>query len=294
MSRISKLGLGIVAFEGTEHIKNITYELRDLCDYIVVCLQKISYDGEHCISQFDIDECEHLKSCGLIDNIIWFESKTDYSNVAEQKSVPRRIETDKRNYILQDLEQHGMTHGMVIDSDEFYDHDDFMLARKMFDSNDEMKVSYCEYVNYYRDYQHLLIWPFRSYVPFITEIQYRFSFDNGSFDRPSDPTRRYLIPERGKYHIFPYRTVKMHHLSWIRINIERKIDAWSAKKYFENVQDLRKKILERYYGYNDGQNAFITFNVPNFEVSVNKLPRQYINPKYLLHEQAKPYNGYNR
>ena len=128
-----------------------------------------------------------------------------------------------------------LMHFEKIDSDEFYDHDDFMLARKMFDSNDEMKVSYCEYVNYYRDYQHLLIWPFRSYVPFITEIQYRFSFDNGSFDRPSDPTRRYLIPERGKYHIFPYRTVKMHHLSWIRINIERKIDAWSAKKYFENV-----------------------------------------------------------
>ena len=45
MNNISKLGLGIIAFEGLEHIKNITYELRNLCNMIIICLQKYSYHG---------------------------------------------------------------------------------------------------------------------------------------------------------------------------------------------------------------------------------------------------------
>ena len=55
MNNISKLGLGIIAFEGLEHIKNITYELRNLCDIIIICLQKYSYHGIE-ISQARADE----------------------------------------------------------------------------------------------------------------------------------------------------------------------------------------------------------------------------------------------
>lgn len=292
MSKISKLGLGIIAFEGTEHIKNITYELRDLIDWIVVCLQKFSYDGSRYIEETDVNEVEHLKHCGLIDEIIWFESSNTYDDVKDKASIPRRIETDKRNFVLNHLQNKNMSQALVIDSDEFYEHDDFANAKKIYDENDNFHVSYCEYINYYRDYEHVLVWPFRSYVPFITDIEYRFSFDSGSFDRPSDPTRRYNIPGKGSFFIYPFNIVKMHHLSWIRIHIEKKISVWSAKKYFEkDSQELEKRILDRYYNYQDGQNAYITFNVPQFQVVVNRLPKQYIHMKYLLNEKAQNYDG---
>ena len=77
----------------------------------------------------------------------------------------------------------------------------------------------------------------------------------------------------------------MHHLSWIRKNIEKKIDGWSAKKYFENVEGLKNAILNTYYNYKDGQNAVITFNVPMYQVVVNKLPRQYIHPHFSFFDE---------
>lgn len=285
MSKISKLGLGIIAFEGLEHIKNITYELRPLTDVIIICLQKESYHGVP-IDQEDVNEAENLKSLGYIDGIIWFTPQDMHKE--EGPAGPRMIETDKRNFILDYLERDcGCSHSLVIDSDEFYDYSDFAKAKAAISANDAIHVTYCQYINYYRDYRHLLVWPFLSYVPFITESNYRFDFKQGAFNKPSDPTRRYgklSDEDTGKFHILPFKLIKMHHLSWIRVDITKKIKAWSARKYFENVKWLDDRILERYNNYKDGQAAVIMFNTPDYSVNVNTLPKQYIHPKYRLDE----------
>lgn len=284
MSKISKLGFGIIAFEGTEHIANIIYEVRDLCDEIVVCLQEQSYHGSP-IAQEDIDVIVNLQNLGYVDDVIWFVP-TDMHE-GEGPAGPRMVETDKRNYILDYLQNDkGCSHSMVIDSDEFYSKEDFKRAKELISKDDNIHVTYCQYINYYRDYSHVMLWPYLCYVPFITEASYRFNFKNGSFDKASDPTRRYYIDGENKvYHIIPYQVVKMHHLSWIRKKIEKKLDGWSAKKYFENIKGLREAILDRYYNYVDGQNAIIMFNVPMYQVVVNKLPKQYIHPHFSLLEE---------
>lgn len=291
MSKITKLGLGIIAFEGTEHLKNITYELRDYCDIITICLQKTSYHGDP-IKQEDIDEVELLKSCGLIDSVIWFEPEKFYED--DKVSGPRLIETDKRNFILDYLEfAEHCSHGLIIDSDEFYDREDFKRSKDYINSSPEIHVTYCQYINYYRDYKHLLVWPYYCYVPFISEISFRFNFKNGSFDKPSDPTRRYLLEGNNKiYHLMPYTMVKMHHLSWIRKDITRKIDSWSSKQLFANVRGLKEAIIERYTNYIEGQNAILMFNVPYYQVIVNKLPKQYIHPHYRINETPTAYLKY--
>lgn len=69
MSKITKLGLSIVAFDGTEHLKNILYEIRGLCDVVHVCLQRKSYHGDP-IAAEDVDEVERLKKIGFVDRII--------------------------------------------------------------------------------------------------------------------------------------------------------------------------------------------------------------------------------
>lgn len=285
MSKIKKLGLGIVAFEGTEMIKNITWSIRDLCDFIVVCLQKVSYHGDP-IREEDVRRVENLEKVGLIDRIIWFEAKDNHTDDSKGNG-PRLIETDKRNFILDYLEyEAGCSHSMIIDSDEFYDHDDFENAKAIFDNSENIHITYCEYINYYRDYLHVMVWPFRSYVPFIAEAKYRFDFYRGNFNRPSDPTRRYVLDETDRnFTIYTWNTLKMHHLSWIRINIEDKIDAWSSKVKFSDFEELKTAILDRYYNYKDGMNAIIMFNVPQCQVVVNKLPKQYICPKFRIDEE---------
>ena len=273
-----KLGLGIVAFDDTLHLRNIISEIRDLCDDVVICLQEVSYHGDH-IKENVVNEIKTIKDEGLIDKIIWFEETKEYDESLPE--TPRVIETDKRNFILDTLENRGCTHALVIDSDEFYDHDDFKKAKELVYNDENIKVSYCQYVNYYRDYRHVMVWPFEAFVPFISEIKFRFDFKEGNFTKPSDPTRRYKV-EDGKFCIFNWGTIKMHHLSWIRKNIEDKVENWSAKKYFEDADNLKERILERYYNYKDGQNAILMFGVPNHEVVVTALPDQYIHPKYNL------------
>ena len=285
MSKISKLGMGIIAFEGIEHIKNITYELRDLVDTIVICLQKESYHGEP-IQQSDVDDANKLLEYGYVDDIIWFEAIDKH--LEEGKAGPRWIEADKRNFILDYLENTAnCSHAIVIDSDEFYDKEDFKYAKDIIDNDPDIKISYCQYVNYYRDYMHVLVWPFLAYVPFITEVSYRFHFKNGNFTLPSDPTRRYVAGSEDTPKVLDFQTIKMHHLSWIRLDITKKLQNWSAKKYFQN-DELEKAILDRYYNYVEGQNAIITFNVPSYHVCVNRLPKQYIHPHFMLDDDITP------
>lgn len=280
---IKKLGYGIIVFDDVFHLRNMISEIRPLVDEIVVCMQNESYYGVP-IDQSVVAYVGKLVEDKLVDHVIWFTPKDMHEDMGNH--APRFVETDKRNYILDFLQYDcGCSHSMVIDSDEFYCAGDFLEAKRIIDAHPEICVSYCQYVNYYRDYMHVMVWPFQSYVPFITESSYRFSFTNGTFDKPSDPTRRYEITTKGvKYAIFSFQTVKMHHLSWIRKDIAKKIDNWSSKKYFENNVGLRERIIDRYENYKEGQNAIIMFNVPNGEVIVNRLPKQYVKPKYNLLE----------
>lgn len=281
MSKISKLGYGIIVFDDVFHLKNMISEIRDFVDEVVICLQNESYYGIP-IEQEIVDYSHTLVEDHLVDHIIWFVPTEHHEETGAH--APRLVETDKRNFILDFLENEcNCSHSMVVDSDEFYCAGDFMDAKRSIDENQNIHLSYCEYVNYYRDYRHVMVWPFHAYVPFITESKYRFNFFNGTFDKPSDPTRRYEIKEKGiQYAIFNFTTIKMHHLSWIRKDIRKKIDNWSSKKYFENEVGLRERIIERYENYKEGQNAIIMFRVPKNEVIVNRLPKQYVKPKYNL------------
>ena len=283
MSKIQKLGYGIIVFDDVCHLRNMLTEVRPHCDVIVLCLQNESYYGVP-IRKEVINHVNELVNEKLVDNVIWFNPTNMHEE--EGNHSPRFIETDKRNFILDYLQNDaGCSHSMVIDSDEYYDGTDFKNAKDIIDRTDVMKITYCQYINYYRDYIHLMVWPFLCYVPFITESSYRFSFTNGSFDRPSDPTRRYEIKKDGeRYFLMNFNIVKMHHLSWIRQDIKSKIDNWSSRKYFDHAVGLRERILDRYENYRDGQNAIIMFNTPNYEVVVNKLDKQYINPKFALTE----------
>lgn len=283
MSKITKLGYGVIVFDDVCHLRNMLTEVRPHCDEIVICLQNDSYYGVP-INTKVIDHVKFLVDEKLVDDVIWFTPVDLHEN--EGVHSPRFVETDKRNFILDYLEKEkGCSHSMVIDSDEFYDREDFARAKDIINKTDKIKISYCQYINYYRDYRHLMVWPFLCYVPFITESHYRFNFKNGSFDKPSDPTRRYMVTQEGEfYSILSFCTVKMHHLSWIRQDIRSKIDNWSSRKYFDNAVGLRDRILDRYDNYKEGQNAVIMFNTPNYEVVVNRLQKQYINPKYNLTE----------
>ena len=149
-------------------------------------------------------------------------------------------------------------------------------------------MTYCQYINYYHDYCHCSLYPFDNgmYVPFVTKIKYRFEFDSTDVNIPSDPTRRYYIPKwNGKptteYTILNWNTVKMHHLSWVRNDIRKKLDSWSSKKLFTDYDKHIERAINDYNRFDmqkEYQDVCILFNTPNQMVSVRKLDKPYIHP----------------
>lgn len=309
MKNIKKLGYAIIAFEGTELLASQISEIRDLVDYVVCGVQKTSYTGEP-IDPNDMLEIETLKEEGLIDKILEVELDTTL--------FPRKQETIKRNLLVDDMAANGCTHGIVVDSDEFYTHDSFMRAKAFIDEKD-IEMSYCRYLNYFHDYKTYLVYPFKegNYVPFIAKTCYKFDYQCRDFLKPSDPTRRFVRPKEAKkdpstgmplytrvktgdpaepeilvpivdhylvdYYEFPWSVLKMHHFSWIRADIRKKLNTWSSNSYFANRDAIIDKAVDRFKRFspsNKDESATLLFNTPGNKVDIEILPKQYVNPKY--------------
>lgn len=306
---IKKLGLLIIAFEGTEHLYNIISELRESVDYVSIGLQRLSYHGDK-ISQIDLQEIFRLKDEDkLVDNIVEIELDTT--------KPAREQETDKRNMLIQDAEDHGCTHAIVIDSDEYYTKKAFENACQMIDDND-YPITYCQYINYYHDYRHFLVYPFKDgmYVPFVTRVEYRHSFECTDFLLPSDPTRRFVRPYSGvekvvgkdgkvhkiknytvDYHVFKWNEVKMHHLSWLRADIRKKLEMWSSKKCFDNYDDLIDRAVDSFNKFDENctqAKALMLFNTPGNSVDVKAFPKQYIHPKVDYNTRLRKVKNYKK
>lgn len=306
---IKKLGLCIIAFEATELLYNIISELRDSVDYVSLGLQQVSYHGDK-MSAIDLAEIYRLRDEDkLIDNIVDVE--------LDMKKEPRVQETDKRNILIQDAQDHGCTHCIVIDSDEYYTKKSFETACQMIDEHN-YPITYCQYINYYHDYKHFLVYPFKDgmYVPFVTRVEYRHQYDCTDFPLPSDPTRRFVRPVKlvkkvidgnGKvkeikeyavnYYIFPWNVVKMHHLSWIRADIRKKLNMWSSKKCFQGYTDLIDKAVYSFDNFDESCEkamAKMLFNTPDNSVEVKAFPKQYIHPKVDYKTRLRPVPNYKK
>ena len=308
-----KLGLAINAFEGTEHIYNIVSEIRDLVDYVVIGLQDKSYLGDP-IDEADRQEAIRLRDEDhLVDDIIVIHT--------DPKEFSRVQETFKRNTLVDTLKDHGCTHQLIIDSDEYYTHNAFKRARDYIYEND-VEVSYCRYFNYFGsgavdDYKTYLVYPFHegNFVPFIAKIGYKFEWQGKDFPKPSDPTRRYVRPKVYKkdkdgniiykdkknkkdpivdhylvdYHEFKWNELKMHHFSWVRNDIRKKMRDWSSRVYFHDWYELVDRAAKRFEDFCNGDKegkAILLFNTPDNKVELCNMDKQYVFPKVDIHERT--------
>lgn len=298
---IKKLGLAVVCFDATELLYGILSEIRDLVDYILVGTQEVSYNGDK-MSATDLYELHRLQGEGLIDEIKCFN--------LDSNKPPREQECDKRNMMIDQCKAMGCTHALVIDSDEFYKHDSFLKALRIIDDND-YQITYCRYINYWHDFTHYLVYPFeKMYVPFVTRVEYKYEFNSYDFMEPSDPTRRYARPYDSvekiqigpneffdnkhytvDYYEFKWNELKMHHLSWVRANIRKKLNNWSSKTLFENTEDLIDKSVDRYNSFTDERmedDAILMFNTPGNKVEIAKYDKQYISFNYDFNKRLIP------
>jgi len=255
---IKKLALTINAFDASEHLETLIAEIRSEVDHVAAIWQKKSY-WQNPMSREDMDEIQRLHKMGLIDELIEF--KPNYMKYAREQ------ECEKRNMGIQLMKDRGATHILNIDADEYYDVDQFRWA-KDFINKSSYPITYCSYVNYFMDFEHYLVYPFRPFVPFIHSTFFTYTY-NGPAPGPTDPTRRINNPMNIGTYLFEDSEIRMAHAAWIRKDIRKKLINWSAKDHFPSK--LIDDAVHRYKNWKEGDPAIMLFNVPGNQVFVRTL-----------------------
>jgi hypothetical protein len=253
------------AFDATELLEASITQIKPHINYVVAIYQKKSYWGNNMALE-DKVELNRLVDIGLIDELLIFEpDSTKYS---------RAQECDKRNAGIDYVKKLGYSHYISMDCDELYDTEQFGKAKEYIKKNG-INNSYCTYINYYRDFSHYVKMPFIPGVNFINRTIFPFTYD-GPAPLPTDPTRRVKNQLGLAEYVFKPEELRMHHASWIRKDIKKKLDNWSAKNHFK--PELINRCVERYKTFKEGQKALQLFNVPNNEVKIKKLDIPFIHP----------------
>jgi len=261
MAVIKKICYNINAFDSSELIGPALAEIRGQIDHVIALWQKKSYWGNP-MSEEDLEELHRLKSIGLVDELVEFKPNfTKYS---------REQECDKRNMGIELAKQKGFSHVISADADELYDKDQFAYAKEKINKGG-WPITYCSYVNYYRDFEHYLVYPFRPFVPFVHSTFFNYTY-NTSAPGPTDPTRRINNPFNIGTYLFEDEEIRMQHLAWVRKDIRKKLINWSAKNHFP--EDLINKAVKRWENWKEGEDAIMLFNTPENSVHVNKLEKR--------------------
>ena len=263
---IKKLSLTINAFDASEHLEPLLSEIRNEVQHIAAIYQKKSY-WKNPMDPSDMEELYRLHKLGLIDELIEF--KPNFTKYAREQ------ECDKRNMGIELMKANGSSHVLNLDADEYYNLSDFKNAKKIINEKG-YPITYCSYVNYFRDFEHYLVYPFRPLVNFIHSTYFNYTY-NGPAPGPTDPTRRINNPMNIGTYVFTDDEIRMQHLAWVRKDIRKKLENWSAKNHFPD--ELINKAVKRWENWKEGEDAIMLFNVPDNSVKVKKLEKRICNIK---------------
>jgi hypothetical protein len=148
---------------------------------------------------------------------------------------------------------------MSMDSEEFYKEDDLKEALKVMVEND-YDSSACQLQTYWKNGEWILNPPEEYYVSLIYKIRSGVDFVLGHvFPVLVDPTRR-MKP--GNCKIFSRDEIEMHHMSYVRKDIAKKLFN-SSSRYNFGDEDLVDVI--NFYNNWDGENKIKIF-CPNVEM----------------------------
>ena len=221
-----KLGVSYNIFDGEELLENSIKSIRKNVDYISVVYQEVSNFGNPCNDNL-VPLLNRLKNEGLVDEIFKYRPQTQRGGHFN--------EINKRNIGLSLSEGVKCTHHMAMDSDEFYTDEQFKFLKKEMIEGD-YDSSCCQMVTYYKEPKYRLDPKEDYYVSLIYKIQNGKQYVMGlPFPTLVDPTRRM---EGGKCKIFTRDEIEMHHMSYVRKDIRKKLQNSSASPNFKNIDKI--------------------------------------------------------
>lgn len=216
-----KLGMSYNVFDGEELLKYSILPIRKHIDYISVVYQEVSNFGMKCTDKL-LPLLKELKDSGLVDQLYCYVPKVnnDYNATNQDQEV------EKRNIGLRLSRQNGCTHHMSLDVDEFYTPEQFKFMRDDME-NSLADVGACKHCQYYKDSIYILNPKEEEFVSTIFKI---YDYTQFVFDQlccvAIDPTRKC---NNSMWRIYNRAEVEMHHMSFVRNDLRRKIMNHSSR-----------------------------------------------------------------
>lgn len=216
-------------FDGTELLIHSMRSLKDGIDSFIIVWQGVSNHGE-------------LYYPFQHNTVTLSEIETEFPSVTlinfspDPKMSPGRCETLKRQLGIEQAKKQGCTHFILMDCDEFYQ--DFKSMK------DDYIQSGCTGsvapIYTYFKLPTLRLEHYDNYfVPFIHLLEDNTVTGHKDYQYYVDPTRRI------KTESVCLMDSPMHHYSWVRKDIKRKVNNSTAR-----VNILKSKLVEDYYNPN--------------------------------------------
>lgn len=233
-----KLGLAYNLFDGEELMIHSLTNLTVKADYVCIVYQTISNYNEKNLKLQEL--INKYVAMGLVNDVYHYNPKIEYDdkkNIIKTNGINNEIE--KRNIGLKLCRENNCTHFLNLDCDEFYDVLEFENAKNEIKKYD-YDTSFCQMNTYYK-FADLMVFPHESYyAPFIYKIKKdtEFSFDywNNNYPAKIDPTRRV---KAGYSRIFQREELIMYHYSYVRKDINSKVDNTSSQDDYKAKQKVK-------------------------------------------------------
>lgn len=237
-----KLGVSYNVFEDSiELLEKSIESIRDKVDFISVIYQNVSNFGENSSDEYK-SRLDDILYSGLVDfNFL-------YNPVVN--SNPHQNEINKRQIGLNVSLNKKCTHHMSMDSDEFYTEES--LDNIIEDLKNGVESGYAQMKTYYKEPFLQLSPPEEYYVSLFYKINKNTKYEFNCFTPVLvDPTRRIV---NGNYKIYKRNEVEMHHMSYVRENIDLKLRNSSARVNFNQNME---KISNHYKNFKKGDKALL-------------------------------------
>lgn len=216
-------GMSVIAiynvFDGEELLEGSINQVKGWCDYVIAFYQTVSNQGN--IYHGGAKECKRLSDLGLIDLSIKFDP-----NLSKPAMVNER---NKRNEGVRMARSLGATHFINLDCDEYWEEmPEIDCAHKMW--------------TYFKKPYYRYDTPESYYVPGIITLTDRMRLGNWDCGFHCDPTRK-------PNHKLKEGKAMMHHFSYVRKDMDRKIQNSTAK---DNILSRQKDLIKDLENVRDG------------------------------------------
>lgn len=235
-----KLGVSYNLFDGEELLEKSIQSVRSEVDHVNIVYQKQSNHNNIASENLE-DLISDLKASGMVDSAINY--KPDFSKSVHQNEIT------KRNIGLEFSRKFKCNYHMSMDTDEFYKAKELSRVKRFLEKNTQYDSSACQMQTYYKQPDYCVDPPEDYYVSLIYKITNRnFSFVN--FPVLVDPTRRILTTNCA---VLDRSVIEMHHMSYIRDDIRKKLENSSA---YVNFADSIDDLVNYYNNWKPGSPGF--------------------------------------